>query len=57
MEKGTPHCTLSVVKAMINAGKVRMTASAVVGAEMLGFDRPGMILKTAIETYCECLIY
>ena len=43
MEKGTPHCKLSVVKAMIEAGKVRMTASAVVGGELLGFDRTGMV--------------
>ena len=43
MEKGTPHCKLSVVKAMINAGNVRVTASAVVDAELLGFDRAGMI--------------
>lgn len=43
MEKGTPHCKLPAVKALIEAGKVRMTASAVVGAEMLGFDRAGMV--------------
>jgi motility quorum-sensing regulator/GCU-specific mRNA interferase toxin len=43
MEKGTPHCKLSIVKALIEAGKVRMTASAVVGAELLGFDRVGMV--------------
>lgn len=43
MEKSTPHCRLPVVKTMVKAGKVRMTASAVVGAELLGFDRAGMI--------------
>ena len=43
MEKGTPHCKLSLVKSMAKAGKVRMTGSAVVGAELLGFDRAGMI--------------
>lgn len=43
MEKSTPHCRLSVVKSMVKAGKVRMTGSAVVGAELLGFDRAGMI--------------
>lgn len=42
MEKSTPHCRLSVVKSMVQAGKVRMTASAVSGAALLGFDRPGM---------------
>lgn len=43
MEKSTPHCRLSVVKSMVKADKVRMTGSAVVGAELLGFDRAGMI--------------
>jgi motility quorum-sensing regulator/GCU-specific mRNA interferase toxin len=43
MEKGTPHCKLPTVKAMIAAGKLRMTASAVVGAELLGFDREDMV--------------
>jgi len=39
MEKRTPHCKLPVLKALIEAGEVRMTASAVAGAEALGFDR------------------
>ncbi len=43
MEKKTPHCKLALIKAMIEADKVRMTASAVVGAELLGFDRAGML--------------
>lgn len=43
MEKSTPHCKLSVIKAMIEAGKVRTTFSALSGAEMLGFDLDGMI--------------
>ena len=43
MEKSVPHCKLALVKAMITAGKLRITASAVVGAELLGFDRAGMI--------------
>lgn len=38
MEKGTPHCKLAVVKALIEAGKVRMTASAIAGGERMGFD-------------------
>jgi motility quorum-sensing regulator/GCU-specific mRNA interferase toxin len=38
MEKRTPHCKLSVVKTLIDAGKIRMTASAVAGGEQLGFD-------------------
>lgn len=43
MEKGTPHCKLSVVKALIDQGKVRMTASTVAGAEQLGLDRAGIM--------------
>jgi len=38
MEKRTPHCKLSVVKAMIQAGKVRTTLSALAGGAALGFD-------------------
>ncbi len=37
MEKQTPHCKLSVVKAMINAGHVRATKSALIGGEAIGF--------------------
>jgi len=43
MEKGTPHCKLSVVKALIEAGQVRATASAFNGARELGVnDLAGM---------------
>ena len=38
MEKGTPHCRLPVVKALVEAGKVRATASAYNGARELGID-------------------
>jgi motility quorum-sensing regulator / GCU-specific mRNA interferase toxin len=37
MEKRTPHCKLAVVKALIAAGKVRATVSALAGAAALGF--------------------
>ncbi|AXF23450.1 toxin-antitoxin system, toxin component [Burkholderia pyrrocinia] len=37
MEKGTPHCKLSRVKALVETGNVRLTASAVLGARQLGF--------------------
>ena len=43
MGKGTPHCKLSVVKTLVRAGKVRTTASAVIDARLLGFDRAGVI--------------
>ena len=43
MEKGTPHSKLSVVKAMIEAGKVRSTLSALTGGAALGFDFEGIV--------------
>ena len=43
MEKGTPHCKLSVVKALIEADRVKATASAFNGARDLGInDLTGM---------------
>lgn len=43
MEKHTPHCRLSVVKALVDADKVRATASALAGARELGIhDLAGM---------------
>jgi motility quorum-sensing regulator / GCU-specific mRNA interferase toxin len=38
VEKGTPHCKLSVVKALVRAGDVRATASAYEGARALGIE-------------------
>lgn len=43
MEKRTPHCKLETVKALITSGKVRMTGSAIIGAELLGINIQGMI--------------
>jgi motility quorum-sensing regulator / GCU-specific mRNA interferase toxin len=43
MEKSTPHCKLQVVRALIEAGKVRATASAYQDARALGIhDLAGM---------------
>jgi motility quorum-sensing regulator/GCU-specific mRNA interferase toxin len=42
-EKCTPHCQLSIIKALIQAGKVRSTFSALAGAAALGFDFEGMV--------------
>jgi motility quorum-sensing regulator / GCU-specific mRNA interferase toxin len=43
MEKGTPHCKLSVVKTLVEAGQVRATATAYNGARALGInDLAGM---------------
>ena len=44
MEKGTPHCRLSVVRALIEEGKVRSTYSALSGAAALGFDFDAMLV-------------
>jgi motility quorum-sensing regulator/GCU-specific mRNA interferase toxin len=38
VEKRTPHCKLTVVKALVTAGKVRSTASALAGGAALGLD-------------------
>lgn len=43
MEKGTPHCKLPALKALVEAGKVRTTHAARVGADALGFDYAGML--------------
>jgi len=43
MEKRTPHCKLSTVKALIDAGKVRTTHSARVGAIELGLEPSDML--------------
>lgn len=43
MEKRTPHCRLSTLKALVEAGQVRATASAYQGARALGIvDLAGM---------------
>ena len=43
MEKGIPHCKLPVVKALIETGQVRATATAYNGARELGInDLSGM---------------
>jgi motility quorum-sensing regulator/GCU-specific mRNA interferase toxin len=43
MEKRTPHCKLAVVKALVAAGKVRSTYSALAGGAALGFDFAGIV--------------
>ena len=43
MEKKTPHCKLHTVKALIEAGKVRSTQSALIGGAALGFDFGGIV--------------
>ncbi|MCX7096385.1 MAG: type II toxin-antitoxin system MqsR family toxin [Methylococcales bacterium] len=43
MEKQTPHCKLSVVKALVEAGNVRATKAAREGGTALGLDFDSMI--------------
>jgi len=43
MEKLTPHCKLSIIKALIADGKIKTTRSAREGAAALGFDFDGML--------------
>lgn len=43
MEKRTPHCNLSIIQAMIQAGKVRITMSALAAGAALGFDADGIV--------------
>jgi len=43
MEKSTPHCKLTIIKTMIEAGKVRATKSALQGAVALGMQHSDMM--------------
>ena len=43
MEKRTPHCKLSVVKALVEAGKVKATLTALTGGAALGLDFGAMV--------------
>ena len=43
MEKPTPHCKLAVVKSLIEAGQVRTTQSARLGATAMGLDLSDML--------------
>ena len=53
MEKGTPHCKLSVVKALVEAGRVRTTRAAREGAAALGFDFDGMLAVVSTLTMAD----
>ena len=43
MEKRSPHCKLSVVRTLIEAGKIRTTHTARAGAVALGFSFSDMV--------------
>ncbi len=54
MEKRTPHCKLSALKALIEAGKVRTTHAARVGANELGLELSDMLAVVMARTTAEC---
>lgn len=43
MEKRTPHCRLTVVKALVESGRVRTTHAARAGATELGLELADML--------------
>ena len=43
MEKKTPHSQLAIVKALVEAGKVRATVSALAGGAAQGFDYEAIV--------------
>ena len=43
MGKQTPHCKLAVVKSLVEAGQVRTTQSARLGATAMGLDLSDML--------------
>jgi motility quorum-sensing regulator/GCU-specific mRNA interferase toxin len=47
MEKHTPHCKLEVVHSLVRQGRVRKTASALLGAAAMGIDEMGMVAIVA----------
>ncbi|WP_198420594.1 type II toxin-antitoxin system MqsR family toxin [Sulfuriferula nivalis] len=54
MEKPTPHCKLTIVKAFVEAGKVRTTNTARLGATALGLEPSDML---AVVTRSRQLIF
>jgi motility quorum-sensing regulator/GCU-specific mRNA interferase toxin len=43
IEKWTPHCKLSLIPALVAAGKVKATFTALAGGAALGLDFEGMV--------------
>lgn len=54
MEKPTPHYRLAVVKALVAAGRVRATVTALAGGVALGLDFEGMVgvVQGAVTMKC-----
>jgi motility quorum-sensing regulator / GCU-specific mRNA interferase toxin len=61
MEKGTPHCKLTIIKTLIEAGKFRTTQSARQGAFALGMQFDDMIATvmnlTSVDFYKSTTTY
>ena len=58
MEKRTPHCKLAVVKAMVAAGKVRATVSALASGAALGFgfgEIVGVVAALTPRDFCKTM--
>ena len=53
MEKRTPHCKLAIVKALVEAGKVRTTHAARAGANELGLEFSDMLAVVMALTPAE----
>lgn len=54
MEKGTPHCKLPTVKALVEAGQVKATASAYNGARELGINDLDGMCTVVLAWYTSC---
>lgn len=58
MEKRTPHCKLTVVKTLVEQGHIRMTASAVSGAQLMGLspkDMVAAVLALTSADFCKSM--
>jgi motility quorum-sensing regulator/GCU-specific mRNA interferase toxin len=47
MEKNRPHCKLTLVRALAQAGRIRATYAALSGAKSLGMDLQGLVSTVA----------
>lgn len=58
MEKGAPHCRLVRVKTLLSEGRVRSTASALVGGAALGLDFEdmlGIVMALSPSDFCKSM--
>ena len=57
MEKHTPHCKLSVIKTLVENGKVSSTVTALKGAAALGFDFADMLKVITALTHADHCVW